>query len=192
MDRIAPVKVEQRIIETITDEEAEMIRCACTCERDIAIIDMLSGSGMRVSELIGLNRDDVNFESGEVKVFGKGSKERFCYLTGKCKVHLRWYLEERTDTNPALFVSLKKPFTRLTKAGVEYILKAIAKNSRVPTVHLHPHKYRSTLATNMINKGASADQVQSILGHREVGTTLTYYARIDNETIRHAHHTYVN
>lgn len=192
MDKIAPVKMEQHVIETLYDEEAEMIRCACDNERDIAIIDMLSGSGMRVSELTGLNRDDVNFDNGEIKVFGKGSKERICFLTGKAKVHLRWYLEQRVDTNPALFVTAKKPYSRLTKNGVEYILKTVAKNSKVPRTRLYPHKYRSTLASNMINKGASADKVQRILGHQSVNTTLTCYVNADTETIKREHNQYVS
>lgn len=192
MDRIAPVKEEQHIIETLTDEESEIIRCACKCERDLAIIDLLSGSGMRVSELCGLNREDIDFESGEVKVFGKGSKERTCFLTGKAKVHLRWYLESRTDDNEALFVTQKRPYNRLTKNGVEYILKNIAASSRIPRTRLYPHKYRSTLATNMINKGASADKVQQILGHSSVDTTLKCYARVDKQTVKNAHHVYVS
>lgn len=192
MDKIGPVKVEQHIIETLSDEEAEMIRCACSNERDLAIIDILSGSGMRVSELTGLNKSDVNFETGEIKVFGKGSKERTCFLTGKAKVHLKWYLEQRQDRNEALFVTAKKPYSRLTKNGVEFILKTIAKNSKVPRTRLYPHKYRSTLATNMINKGASADKVQSILGHASVDTTLKCYVKMDKNTIKSAHHTFVS
>lgn len=191
MDKIGVVRVEQKVIDTLTDEEAEMIRCACTSERDLAIIDLLSGSGMRVSELTNLNKSDVNFETNEVKVFGKGSKERTCFLTGKAKVHLKWYLESRTDNNEALFVTAKKPYSRLTKNGVEYILKTVAKNSRVPRTRLYPHKYRATLATNMINKGASADKIQHILGHQSVDTTLQCYARVDKNTIKQAHNTYV-
>lgn len=190
MDKIAPIKTEKHIIETLSDEESEMIRCACSSERDLAIIDLLSGSGMRVSELTGLNRDDVNFETNEVKVFGKGAKERTCFLTGRAKVHLRWYLESRTDNNPALFVTAKKPYSRLTKNGVEFILKNIAKNSRVPKIRLYPHKYRSTLATNMINKGADAHQVQNILGHASIDT-LKCYASINNDTLKRTHQTYI-
>lgn len=192
MDKISPVKVEQHIIETLSDEEAEMIRCACNNERDLAIIDLLSGSGMRVSELTGLNKSDVNFDTNEIKVFGKGAKERTCFMTGRAKVHLRWYLEQRTDNNEALFVTAKKPYSRLSKNGVEFILKTIAKNSKVPRTRLYPHKYRSTLATNMINKGASADKVQKILGHASPDTTLKCYARMDKETIKAAHHAYVS
>lgn len=192
IDRIGVVKAEKKIIETLTDEEAEMIRCACDSERDLAIIDILSGSGMRVSELTGLNRSDVDFERGEVIVFGKGQKERICFLTGKAKVHLRWYLQQRTDNNPALFVTAKKPYSRLSKNGVEFILKNIAKKSQVPRIRLYPHKYRSTLATNMLNKGAAAEQIQHILGHKSVETTLTCYSRMDKNTIKSAHNTYVS
>ena len=187
MDRIGVVKVEEKIIETLTDEEQEIIRCACKSERDLAIIDILSGSGMRVSELVGLNISDVDFQTGELKVFGKGSKERICFLTGKSKVHLKWYLESRTDDNPALFVTAKKPYDRMTKAGVEYILREIAKSSNIPSIRLYPHKFRSTLATNMINKGAAAEHVQGILGHSNVNTTLKNYAKIDKETYKRAH-----
>ena len=191
MDKIGIIKAEKKVIETLSDEEQEMIRCACTCERDLAIIDLLSSSGMRVSELCGINRDDVDFINNEVKVFGKGSKERICFFTGRCKVHLQWYLESRTDDNPALFVTSKSPYKRLTKNGVEYILKEIAKNSRVPKIRLYPHKYRSTLATNMINKGASIDKVQHILGHEDSSVTQRY-VKTDPETTRYNHHVYVS
>mgnify|MGYP002769790954 CR=1 FL=1 len=187
MDKIDIVKVEQKIIETLTDEEAEIIRCACTCERDLAIIDLLSGSGMRVSELCGLNKDDVNFTTREIIVFGKGGKERVCFMTGRAKVHLKWYLEGRTDNNPALFVTTKKPYNRLTKNGVEYILRTIAKESKIPRTRLYPHKYRSTLATNMINKGAPAEHVQNILGHSSVNTTLKCYCKMDKGEVKRSH-----
>jgi site-specific recombinase XerD len=192
MDRIGVVKAEKKIIETLSDEESEMVRCACDNERDLAIIDLLSGSGMRVSELTGLNIKDVDFERGEVIVFGKGSKERVCFLTGRAKVHLKWYLQQRVDNNPALFVTAKKPYTRLTKNGVEYILKNIAKKSQVPRLRLYPHKYRSTLATNMLNKGAPAEQIQHILGHSDVSTTLACYAKMDKNSIKAAHNTYIS
>ena len=191
MDKIGVIKTEKHIVETLSDEEAEIIRCACKSERDIAIIDLLSSSGMRVSELSGLNRDDVNFDTGEIKVFGKGSKERICYMTGRAKVHLKWYLESRADLNPALFVTAKKPYNRLSKNGVEFLLKSIAKQSRIPRTRLYPHKYRSTLATNMYNKGASIDQVQHILGHQSGETTQLYIA-IDNKRVADSHHTYVS
>ena len=192
MDKIGVIKVEQHVIETLSDEEAEIIRCACNSERDLAIIDILSGSGMRVSELTGLNRSDVNFDTNEIKVFGKGAKERVCFMTGRAKVHLKWYLEQRCDNNEALFVTAKKPYTRLTKNGVEFILKNIAKNSKIPRTRLYPHKYRSTLATNMSNKGAPVERIQAILGHRSSDTTLRCYIKQDKNAIKSAHHTYVS
>ena len=192
MDKIGVIKVEQHVIETLSDEEAEIIRCACNSERDLAIIDILSGSGMRVSELTGLNRSDVNFDTNEIKVFGKGAKERVCFMTGRAKVHLKWYLEQRCDNNEALFVTAKKPYTRLTKNGVEFILKNIAKNSKIPRTRLYPHKYRSTLATNMSNKGAPVERIQAILGHQDPQTTLKCYIKQDKNTIKIAHHTYVS
>lgn len=193
MDKIGTVKVEKKVIETFTDEEVERLRCACKSERDLAIVDMLSSSGMRVSELTGLNRSDVNFETGEVKVYGKGAKERICFLTGRAKIHLKWYLESRVDDNQALFVTAKKPYNRLTKNGVEFAIKELGKLSGIDVNgRCHPHKFRATLATNMINKGASADQVQQVLGHSSVDTTLQCYARVDTATVKKAHHTYVS
>ena len=187
MDRIGVIKTEQRVLEVLNDEEAEIIRCACKSERDLAIIDLLSGSGMRVSELVGLNKSDVNFETGEVLVFGKGAKERVCFLTGKAKVHLKWYLDSRDDDNEALFVTAKEPHNRISKNGIEYILRTIAKSSKIPKTRLYPHKYRSTLATNMINKGAEASMVQGILGHSNVNTTLKCYCKVDKESYKRAH-----
>ena len=192
MDKIGVIKVEQHVIETLSDEEAEIIRCACNSERDLAIIDILSGSGMRVSELTGLNRSDVNFDTNEIKVFGKGAKERVCFMTGRAKVHLKWYLEQRCDNNEALFVTAKKPYTRLTKNGVEFILKNIAKNSKIPRTRLYPHKYRSPLATHMSNKGAPVERIQAILGHQDPQTTLKCYIKQDKHAIKSAHHTYVS
>lgn len=187
MDRIGVIKTEQKVVEVLTDEEQEIIRCACKNERDLAIIDLLSGSGMRVSELVGLDIKDVNFDTGEILVFGKGAKERVCFMTGKAKVHLKWYLESRDDDCEALFVTAKQPHERISKNGIEYILRQIAKNSKIPTVRIYPHKYRSTLATNMINKGAAAEHVQGILGHSNVDTTLRCYCKIDKEQYKRTH-----
>ena len=193
MDKIGTIKREQKVIETFTDEEVEMLRCACKNERDLAIIDVLSSSGMRVSELTGLNRKDINFETGEVKVFGKGSKERICFLTGRAKIHLKWYLESRVDDNEALFVTSKKPYTRITKNGVEYALKELGKASGLAvSERVFPHKFRATLATNMINKGADIADIQHILGHQSCDTTLQCYAKMEKDTIKKAHRTYIN
>lgn len=193
MDKIGTIKTEKKVIETFTDEEVEILRCACKSERDLAIVDLLSSSGMRVSELTRLNKRDVNFETGEIKVYGKGSKERICFMTGRAKVHLRWYLDSRTDDNEALFVTAKKPYSRLSKNGVEFALKELGKASGLSVKErVFPHKFRATLATNMINKGASADQVKNVLGHSSVDTTLSCYARVDTNTVKNAHRTYVS
>ena len=192
IDKIAPIKREKKTVDVLTDEEAEIIRCMCDNERDLAIIDLLQGSGMRVSELTRLNREDVNFDTDEIKVYGKGAKERICYLTGKAKVHLRWYLESREDDNPALFVTAKKPYTRLSKNGVEFLLRSVAAKTGIPTLHLNPHKYRHTLATNMLNKGADPSQIQQILGHQSVDTTLSVYAHASRDSTKNAHKMYVS
>ena len=193
MDKIGSIKREQKIIETFTDEEVEILRCSCKNERDLAIVDMLSSSGMRVSELCNLDKRDVNFETGEVKVFGKGSKERICFLTGRAKIHLKWYLESRVDDNQALFVTAKKPYNRLTKNGVEYILHELGRISGVD-VHgrVHPHKFRATLATNMLNKGCDISTVSATLGHQSPETTMQAYSRMEKDTIKRAHNTYVS
>ena len=192
MDKIGVIKREKKVISTLTDEEAEMIRCACQSERDLAIIDLLAGSGMRVSELTRLNIEDVNFDSNTVKVYGKGAKERICFLTGRAKVHLRWYIDSRVDNNPALFVTAKYPYARLTKNGVEYILKMTAKKTGISHLRLHPHKYRATLATNMMNKGADISTVQHILGHESPDTSAKYYINMSSNTLHNEHSKYVN
>jgi site-specific recombinase XerD len=191
MDRIGVVKVDQHVIQVLSEEEQEIIRCACSNERDRAIIDLLSGSGMRVSELCGLNRTDIDLDKKECKVLGKGSKERICFLTGRCKVHLEWYLRTRKDDNPALFVTLKQPYNRITKNGIEYILRTIAKKSAIPTIRLYPHKYRSTLITDMINSGCDPTIVQNISGHSNLSTTMNRYYKSDVERYKLAHKHYV-
>lgn len=192
MDKIGTIRVEKKVIETFSDEEVEKLRCACKSERDLAIVDMLSSSGMRVSELTGLNRNDVNFETGEVKVYGKGSKERICFLTGRAKIHLKWYLDSRTDNNPALFVTAKHPYNRLSKNGVEYCIKELGKLSGIDVNgRCHPHKFRSTFATNMLNRGADLSTVQMSLGHESPETTMQCYARMETDTLKRMHHKYV-
>ena len=194
MDKIGTVKTEKKVIETLSDEEVEIIRCACKNERDLAIVDLLSSSGMRVSELTRLNKRDVNFETGEIKVYGKGAKERICFMTGRAKVHIKWYLESRTDNNDALFVTTKKPFNRMTKNGVEYTLKQIGLATGIDKdkLHLHPHKFRATLATNMLNKGSDIALVQGVLGHQSPETTMQVYAKMETSTLKAAHHKYIN
>ena len=129
----------------------------------------------------------------EVKVFGKGSKERVCFLTGRAKIHLKWYLDTRTDDNPALFVTAKSPYTRLSRNGVEFLIKHLGEVTGISDINrrCHPHKFRATLATNMLNKGADVADIQAILGHASPDTTLQCYARMDNSSIHRAHNRYV-
>ena len=181
----------------LTTDEVEQILSNINIDtpagyRNRAILELLWASGMRVSELTGLNKRDVNFETGEVKVYGKGAKERICFLTGRAKIHLKWYLESRVDDNEALFVTSKKPYTRITKNGVEYALKELGKSSGLSvTERVFPHKFRATLATNMLNKGADIADIQRILGHQSCDTTLQCYAKMEKDTIKKAHNTYI-
>lgn len=187
MAKIHIIKTEKTVKEVLTDEQTEMIRCSCNRERDLAIIDLMISTGMRVGELVKLNRSDIDFINGQCVVFGKGRKERPVYLNGKAKVHLLWYLEQRTDNNPALFVGEKEPHERLTESGIRAIMKKISEDK---DINLHPHKLRRTMATNMINRGAPAEYVQKILGHASVQTTLQCYVNMSNQAIREAYRKY--
>jgi len=191
MDRIGVIKLEEKEIETYTEEEMEIIRCACKETRVRALVEVLAGSGMRVSELTNANRTDLNLNEGELKVIGKGGRERVCYLTPQAKLHLRWYLESRIDNNPALFVTTKKPYTRLTKNGVEYILKTTLKEAGIDNIKITPHKFRRTLASTMISKNCPMEYVQDTLGHvRGSAVTAKYYAKLDKGEAKRAHRIY--
>ena len=170
--RIHKVKTTKTVKETYSDESLELMRDHCDNSRDLAMIDLLSSTGMRVGELVKLNRKDIDFNSRECIVFGKGSKERKVYFDARTKIHLQKYLNERTDDNEALFVSLLKPFNRLQISGVEIRLRKIGSELNIENVH--PHKFRRTLATMAIDKGMPIEQVQSLLGHSSIDTTLRY------------------
>ena len=170
--RIHKVKTAKVIKETYTDEALEIMRDNCCNVRDLAMIDLLASSGMRVGEMIALNRDDINFNERECVVFGKGSKERIVYFDARTKIHLQNYLESRTDTCSALFVSLAAPHDRLQIGGVERRLRELGKRLNLPRVH--PHKFRRTLATSAIDKGMPIEQVQQLLGHQKIDTTMHY------------------
>ena len=149
--RIHKVKTGTNIKETYSDEALELMRDNCTEPRDLAMIDMLASTGMRVGEMVLLNRNDIDFNERECIVFGKGSKERVVYFDARTKIHLQNYLKSRTDDNPALFVSLKSPHERLNIGGVEVRLREYGKKLGLQKVH--PHKFRRTLATMAIDKG---------------------------------------
>lgn len=170
--RIHKVKTGKTVKETYTDESLELMRDYCDNPRDLAMIDLLASTGIRVGELVKLNRDDVDFENRECIVFGKGDKERKVYFDARTKIHLQKYLASRTDDNEALFVSLIKPFDRLQISGVEIRLRKIGRDLGIHKTH--PHKFRRTLATMAIDKGMPIEQVQQLLGHQSIDTTLQY------------------
>lgn len=186
--RIHKVKTAVTIKETYTDEALETMRDRCDSLRDLALIDMLASTGMRVGELVLLNRDDINFEERECVVFGKGSKERMVYFDARTKIHLQNYLAQRTDSNNALFVSLKAPYERLQIGGVESRLRELGKRLSLPRVH--PHKFRRTLATMAIDKGMPVEQLQRLLGHQRIDTTLQY-AMVKQSNVKIAHRKYI-
>ena len=186
--RIHKVKTAVTIKETYTDEVLETMRDHCDSLRDLALIDMLASTGMRVGELVLLNRDDINFEERECVVFGKGSKERMVYFDARTKIHLQNYLAQRTDSDNALFVSLKAPYERLQIGGVESRLRELGKRLALPRVH--PHKFRRTLATMAIDKGMPVEQLQRLLGHQRIDTTLQY-AMVKQSNVKIAHRKYI-
>ena len=186
--RIHKVKTAKVVKDTYTDEALELMRDNCTTARDLAMVDLLASSGMRVGELVTLNREDINFNERECVVIGKGNKERLVYFDARTKIHLQNYLEGRTDENPALFVSLKSPFDRLMIGGVETRLRELGKRLNIPKVH--PHKFRRTLATTAIDKGMPIEQVQQLLGHQKIDTTM-HYAMVKQQNVKLAHRKYI-
>lgn len=186
--RIHKVKTGTNIKETYTDEALELMRDSCTELRDLAIIDMLASTGMRVGEMVLLNRADINFNERECVVFGKGDKERIVYFDARTKIHLQNYLNSRRDENPALFVSLQKPHKRLQISGIEVRLREYGK--RLGLSKVYPHKFRRTLATMTIDKGMPIEQLQQLLGHRRIDTTLQY-AMVKQSNVKIAHRKYI-
>ncbi len=186
--RIHRVKTCTVIKETYTDEALETMRDNCTELRDLAMIDLLASTGMRVGEMVLLNREDIDFNERECIVFGKGDKERLVYFDARTKIHLQNYLASRTDTEQALFVSLKAPHKRLQIGGVESRLREMGKRLDIPKVH--PHKFRRTLATVAIDKGMPIEQLQQLLGHQRIDTTLKY-AMVKQSNVKLAHRKYI-
>ena len=186
--RIHKVKTDSLVKEVLSDEQLEQLRDSCTNKRDLAIIDILASTGIRVGELVKLNREDIDFHERQCVVFGKGNKERIVYFNARTKLHLQQYLNERTDDNPALFVSLHSPHTRLTISGVEIRIRKLGQSLSMPKVH--PHKFRRTLATMAIDKGMPIEQVQRLLGHVRIDTTL-HYAIVNQNNVKLAHKKYL-
>ena len=186
--RIHKVRTGTSVKETYTDEDLELMRDNCTELRDLAIIDMLASTGMRVGEMVLLNREDIDFNERECVVFGKGDKERIVYFDARTKIHLLNYLNSRNDDNPALFVSLQKPYNRLQISGVEIRLRQCGK--RLGLNKVHPHKFRRTLATMAIDKGMPIEQLQQLLGHKRIDTTLQY-AMVKQSNVKISHRKYI-
>lgn len=186
--RIHKIKAAIRVKETYTDEELEVMRDRCPTPRDLAMIDMLASTGIRVGELVKLNRADIDFAERECLVQGKGNKERVAYFDARTKIHLRDYLEQRSDDDPALFVGLHAPHRRLSIGGIEARLRQLGNALNISK--MHPHKFRRTLATKAIDKGMPVEQLQHLLGHQRIDTTLQY-AMVRQTNVKNAHRRYI-
>ena len=186
--RIHKIKTAASIKETYSDEDLEAMRDGCDKLRDLALIDMLASTGMRVGEIALLNRDAINFTERECIVVGKGNKERIVYFDARAKTHLQQYLISRKDDNPALFVTLRAPHNRLQIGGIEHRLRIIGKRLNIHKVH--PHKFRRTMATMAIDKGMPIEQLQKLLGHQRIDTTLMY-AMVKQSNVKNAHRKYI-
>ncbi len=188
MRRIHKIKTKTVVKETISDEAIEKLRDHCTELRDLAIIDLLYSTGIRVGELVNLDISDLDLEQRECIVFGKGDKERKVYFDAKAKIHLQRYLDSRTDNNPALFVTLDAPFNRLKISGVEIRIRELGRSLGLNKIH--PHKFRRTMATRAIDKGMPIEQVQKILGHSQIDTTMQY-AIVNQTNVKNSHQKYI-
>ena len=188
MRRIHKIKTKQPVKEVISDEAIEQLRDNCGCSRDLAMIDLLYSTGIRVGELVNLNIKDIDFEARECVVFGKGDKERRVYFDAKAKLHLQEYIDSRNDDNPALFVTLDSPYDRLKISGVEIRIRELGR--KLNLTKIHPHKFRRTMATRAIDKGMPIEQVQKILGHSQIDTTMQY-AMVNQNNVKASHQKFI-
>lgn len=186
--RIHKIKTRKVVKEVLSDENFEILRDNCNTLRDLAMIELLASTGIRVGELVNLNIDDVLFNERECIVLGKGDSERVVYFDAKTKIHLQKYLESRKDHNPALFVSFKKPYNRLGINGIERRIRELGNEANIKKVH--PHKFRRTMATNAIDKGMPIEQVQRLLGHVQIDTTMQY-AMVNQSNVKIAHRKFI-
>ena len=187
--RIHKIRTAKVIKETYSDENVEIMRDNCNEIRDLAIIDLLNSTGIRVGELVRLNRKDIDFNERECVVVGKGDKQRKVYFDAKAKIHLQQYLNSRNDNNEALFVSLLKPYKRLQISGVEIRMRQLGRRLNINKVH--PHKFRRTLATKAIDKRMPIEQVQQLLGHSKIDTTLQY-AMVNQNNVKNSHRKFIS
>lgn len=186
--RIHRIKTPTVVKEILTDENLENIRDKCENVRDLSLVELLISTGMRVGELVNLNISNLNFEDRSCIVLGKGNKEREVYFDAKTKLHLKEYLSKRNDNNDALFVSLRKPYQRLSISGIELIIRNLGVSTNINRVH--PHKFRRTLATMAIDKGMPVEQVQKLLGHVKIETTM-HYALVNQSNVKISHRRYI-
>lgn len=186
---LEPIKYRKTVKKPFTAAQLEQLRCQCQTERDLAILELLYSTGVRVSELVGLNRDEISFQTGNIIVLGKGNKERETYLNAKAHVHLKRYLSSRTDSSPALFVSMRKSAERLSVAAIEDILRKLGHRAGIAKVH--PHRFRRTAATDLLNMGMPIEQVKEFLGHSKLDTTMIYCV-INQESVKFSHKKYMN
>lgn len=187
--RIHKVKTARTVKEILSDEEIEVLRDNCKGIRDLSLVEILCSTGMRVGELVRINRKDIDFHERSCIVTGKGNKQREVYFDARTKLHLTQYLNGRKDDNEALFVSLAKPHLRLSIGGVETVLRKLGLKSNINK--LHPHKFRRTLATMAIDKGMPIEQVQKLLGHMKIDTTL-HYAMVNQANVKIAHRKFIS
>lgn len=187
MRRIHRIRAEEVVRLPFTDEDLEQIRMATKCIRDLAIIDMLYSSGCRISELVQMDISDVDFRNREVVVRGKGSKDRVCYFNARTKLEVRDYLNTRLDKDPALFVTVRDPVKRISSGTVRAMLNKISDKTGIRGIH--PHRFRRTLATNLLEKGMTLEQVKTVLGHKSIETTLIY-TTINNDAVKQVHQKY--
>ena len=186
--RIHKIKTKQQVKETISDEAIEQLRDNCKCKRDLAMIDLLYSTGIRVGELVNLDISDIDFEARECVVFGKGDKERKVYFDAKAKIHLQEYLKNRNDSNPALFVTLDAPYDRLKISGVEIRMRRLGRSLNMEKIH--PHKFRRTMAPRASDKGMPIEQVQKLLGHSQIDTTMQY-AIVNQANVKTSHQKFI-
>lgn len=182
------IKLPKTIKKPLSDEDREMLKIKCNQLRDLALMEFLYSTGVRVSEAVALNRSDIDFINGDVTVFGKGAKERETYIAPSACIYLKMYLDSRTDDNPALFVSLRSPHKRLSKNGIEAMLRNLGKHAGISNVH--PHRFRRTMATNALNRGMPIEQVSKLLGHSKLDTTQIYCS-VDQDNVRMSHRKYL-
>lgn len=187
--RIHKIRTGTKVKSVLSDENIENLRDNCKQVRDLAMIDVLYSTGIRVGELVNLNIEDINFEERECVVYGKGNKERKVYFDARTKLHLRQYIDSRVDNNPALFVTLDSPYDRLKISGVEIRLRNMGRELNIDRVH--PHKFRRSMATKAIDKGMPIEQVQRLLGHQQIDTTM-HYAMVNQTNVKISHKKYIS